>query len=83
MNQSANHKIDGPSLRKMELDLRAYSQYMNYLTQHHAKGVKTVTLDKIPIGDEINVVAAQINDLKIKIKETRLRIDFQYHHHLN
>lgn len=73
--------MNNQSLSEMELHLRSFGQYLNYLVNSKAKKVETVTLGQIPIDDEIHVVENHIKDLKIRIGETRLRIELQFHHH--
>lgn len=67
--------MNDKSLADMDLQRRAFGQYLNYLTNHRAKGVRTITLENIPIDTEILQVADRIKDLKTRIATEKTRIE--------
>ena len=58
------------SLSELDLQRRAFGQYLNYLVNIRAKGAKSViTVDgEIKIDQEINSVGNRIKDVKIMIQ---------------
>lgn len=59
----------------MELQRRAFGQYLNYLVNQKAKGTRVITLEEISIDAEIKVVSGRINDLKKRLATEKSRIE--------
>lgn len=63
------------SLSELELQHRAFGQYLNYLIIHQSIQDKTTTMGSIQIEEEIRRVQTRINDVMELIRRIRIQIE--------